>query len=111
MAGMSCYYFIATFFQGLSFIIFASNACTEGFFAPWFPLGNATGMADAIESVSCSLAKGGKLAVAATVFYFVSMCSVPVAQPPEPINNPFAKRDVEAEAQGDAPAAGGGDDA
>jgi hypothetical protein len=104
MAGMSCYYFIATFFQGLSFLIFASNACAEGFFEPWYR-GNAD-LANSIESVSCSLGKGGKLTVAATVFYFLCMCSVPVAQPPEPVANPFAKRN-EAEAQG----GGGGGDA
>jgi hypothetical protein len=87
MQGMSCLFFIATFFQGLSFLIFASNACEESFFEPWY-IQSSPDIANAIESVSCtSLGKGGKLGVTACVLYFFCMLIAPAAQPPTP---PFA---------------------
>lgn len=79
---------MATFFQGLSFLIYPSVACQEGFFEPFY--NPNTFLSDSIESVSCSLGLGAKLSIAATVIYFICMCTVPFAKPPPPVGgNPF----------------------
>jgi hypothetical protein len=103
MACLSIYFFMACLFQGLSLLIFRSNACEKGFFSPYFQ--NSTVSAeDAVESVSCSLSTGSKLAVAAIVLYFYCMCLVPKAVPPQPVGgNAFLMQ------QQPQPAADGGD--
>jgi hypothetical protein len=88
MKGLSIYYFLATLFQGLSFLIYPSVACQAGFFRPFY--NPDTALADSIASVSCSLGLGAKLSIAATVMYFICMCTVPLATPPTPVGgNPF----------------------
>eukprot|EP00579_Thalassiosira_antarctica_P026870 CAMPEP_0202012202 /NCGR_PEP_ID=MMETSP0905-20130828/22599_1 /ASSEMBLY_ACC=CAM_ASM_000554 /TAXON_ID=420261 /ORGANISM="Thalassiosira antarctica, Strain CCMP982" /LENGTH=277 /DNA_ID=CAMNT_0048571345 /DNA_START=18 /DNA_END=851 /DNA_ORIENTATION=- len=86
--GLACYFFLATLFQGLSLLIFRSNVCTVGFFSVYFTEpGTAapTTMPDWMESVSCSLSKGSKLAISATVLWFVCSSMLPAAVVPEPL--------------------------
>lgn len=85
MACLSIYFWFATLFQGLSLLIFRSSACSKGFFSAYFQ-DYSIEVEDAIESVSCSLSTGSKLAVAAIVLYFYCMCLVPRAVPPPPVN-------------------------
>jgi len=100
LKGMSCYYFFAFFFQGLTFIIFKSDVCQKGFFDDYFANDpdQQPPPDDLVTSVSCGLATGSKMAIAATVFYFWCMTLIPKAIPPSPVGiNP------------DRPAAGAGD--
>lgn len=84
MACLSIYFFMATLFQGLSLLIFRSSACGKGFFGVYFQnLDIDTDLV--VESVSCSLSTGSKLAVSAIVLYFYCMCLVPKAVPPQPM--------------------------
>jgi hypothetical protein len=87
MAGLSCYYWIATLFQGLSLLIFTSNACQAGFFEPF--INPNSNLSDNIDSVTCSLGLGAKLSISATVLYFIGMLTIPFAKPPPPASNPF----------------------
>jgi hypothetical protein len=90
MAGLSCYFFIAMLFQGLSLLIFQSNICDAGFFASYFQAYPEVQALINEAEVTCGLARGGKLAVAATVLYFWCMLTAPGAFPPTPIGgNPF----------------------
>jgi hypothetical protein len=80
--GLSCYFFLATLFQGLSLLIFRSNVCQAGFFAPYFTnpaTGTTTVNVDFVESVSCGLSTGSKLAIAATVLWFVCNSMLPAS--------------------------------
>ena len=92
MAGLSCAYFLCCFFQGATFLIYRSNACSTGFFADLFDINNATASTTTttVQSVSCSNGRGANLSITATVFYFICMCCAPTAVPPEPIGgNPY----------------------
>eukprot|EP00978_Attheya_sp_CCMP212_P000406 scaffold805_cov45-Attheya_sp.AAC.2 len=86
--GLSCHFFIATLFQGLTFLIYRSVICQPGFFDEYFqnmPTDPDTGVTAGILGVNCSLGKGGRLSIVATVFYFLCMTMVPGAVPPTPI--------------------------
>jgi len=86
--GLSCHFFIATFFQGLTFLIYRSVVCHTGFFSDYFqsmPTDPDTGAPVGIEDVKCSLGKGGRLSITATVFYFLCLTMVPGAVPPTPV--------------------------
>jgi hypothetical protein len=80
-------FFLATLFQGLTLLIFASNVCKEGFFASYFPSLNGQNpvLSNIVKSVSCSLDTGSELAVSATVLYFVCILLVLKAVAPKPI--------------------------
>jgi hypothetical protein len=78
MRGVSCYFFLATLFQGLSLLLFKSNVCSVGFFAPYFG-GDIASLDGVVESVSCGLSTGSKLAIAATVLWFVCNSMVPLS--------------------------------
>jgi hypothetical protein len=83
LKGMSFYMFLACLFQGLTLLIFRSDVCDKGFLLSYFP--NASeGVKDSIAEVSCELGTGSKLAIAATVFYFVcnKLAFIAVAPPP-----------------------------
>eukprot|EP00550_Attheya_septentrionalis_P011292 CAMPEP_0198302950 /NCGR_PEP_ID=MMETSP1449-20131203/56633_1 /TAXON_ID=420275 /ORGANISM="Attheya septentrionalis, Strain CCMP2084" /LENGTH=261 /DNA_ID=CAMNT_0044005429 /DNA_START=1316 /DNA_END=2101 /DNA_ORIENTATION=- len=85
--GLSCHFFIATFFQGLTFLIYRSVVCHRGFFSEYFQ-GMETdedGIPVDILDVNCSLGSGGKLAIVATVFYFLCLNMIPTAVPPTPL--------------------------
>jgi hypothetical protein len=84
LKGLSCYFFLATLFQGLSLLIFRSNVCQAGFFSAYFinPSAGATTTStnlDFVESVTCGLSTGSKLAIAATVLWFVCNSMVPAS--------------------------------
>jgi hypothetical protein len=98
---LSCCFFLATLFQGLTLLIFASNVCKEGFFASYFPTLNGVNpeQANIVQSVSCSLDTGSQLAVSATVLYFVCVLFVQRAVPPKPIG--LSDDDDRAPASGD----------
>lgn len=104
MACLSIYFFMATLFQGLSLLIFRSSACGKGFFSGYFQ-NYPIDVDDVVESVSCSLSTGSKLAVAAIVLYFYCMLLVPKAVPLQPIGgNPFLQEGAQAPAGGDVAA-------
>lgn len=91
LKGLSCNFFIATLFQGLTLIIFQSNVCQTGFFSAYFtPAGSdpTTPPTDVIVSTTCSLSTGSNLAITATVFYFLCMLTVPAATVPIPLGMP-----------------------
>ena len=77
------YFTLATLFQGLTLLIFKSSVCKVGFFEDYFE--EDTILKEAVEDVSCSLDTGSKMAVAATVLYFVCSCMIPGAVAPSPI--------------------------
>lgn len=106
MACLSIYFFMATLFQGLSLLIFRSSACRKGFFSVYFQ-NYPFNTDEVVESASCSLSTGSKLAVAAIVLYFYCMCLVPKAVPPEPVG--FGRNPFTMEQQGRQGAAAGGD--
>jgi len=86
--GLACYFFLATLFQGLSLLIFRSNVCTPGFFSVYFTAPGTAApntMPEWMESVSCSLGKGSKLAISATVLWFVCSNMLPAAVVPDPL--------------------------
>lgn len=102
---------MACLFQGLSLLIFRSNACDKGFFSVYFQ-NSEVSAEDAVESVSCSLSTGSKLAVTAIVLYFYCMCLVPKAVPPPPVGgNAFTMQQPQQNAGdgGGDPAGDGGD--
>jgi len=83
LKGIACYFMIATLFQGLSLIMFNSNVCSEGFFKSYFvspdQQNNQTFIDEyqnVLESVSCTLSLGSKMAISATVLW--AICSVMV---------------------------------
>lgn len=91
LRGMSCYFFLATLFQGLSLLLFRSNVCQAGFFTSYFvdPTGNGATTAPGesasfVQSVTCGLSTGSNLAIAATVLWFVCNTIVPAAVVPDP---------------------------
>ena len=84
MKGLSCYFFLATLFQGLSLLLFRSNVCDAGFFSVYFGVPETT-TPDFIQSVTCGLSTGSKLAIAATVLYFVCNSCIPAAIVPDPL--------------------------
>ena len=84
LKGLSCNYFIATLFQGLTLLIFQSNVCSKGFYDAYFQ-GTDDSSATIVENVTCGLDTGSKLAITATVFYFWCMFAVHGAIVPKPI--------------------------
>ena len=85
--GLSVYFFFATFFQGMTLLILKSDVCKAGFFRDYL-LGSDQAMENldkVIGDVSCSLDRGSKLAISATVFYFLAMGQTPTAVAPMPI--------------------------
>ena len=66
----------------------------RGFFESYFV--NVPGAIDLVESVSCSLDRGSKLAISATVLYFFCMNLIPGALVPEPV--PMCSRNQQQEA-------------
>lgn len=60
----------------------SSTICEVGFFEDYF---GEEATADVVEDVSCSLDTGSRLAIAATVLYFVCSCLIPGAVAPIPI--------------------------
>lgn len=70
---------IATLFQGLTLLIMRSNVCQQGFFDPFYA---GHGVSDLVDSVSCGLSTGSKMAIASTVLYFWCQCCVGGAIPP-----------------------------
>eukprot|EP00529_Nitzschia_sp_RCC80_P027393 CAMPEP_0113488334 /NCGR_PEP_ID=MMETSP0014_2-20120614/25965_1 /TAXON_ID=2857 /ORGANISM="Nitzschia sp." /LENGTH=255 /DNA_ID=CAMNT_0000382047 /DNA_START=263 /DNA_END=1030 /DNA_ORIENTATION=- /assembly_acc=CAM_ASM_000159 len=87
MRGVACYFFLACLFQGLSLLMFRSNICSDpGFFSVYLTGDAANQPAENIvESVSCGLSVGSKLAISATVLYFVCNSIVPMCIPPGPL--------------------------
>jgi len=86
LKGIACYFWVAAFFQGLSLIMFKSDVCQQGFFQSYFmppnQQNNATLLAEVnavIEDVQCTLSLGSKMAISATVLYFVCSIMVPFA--------------------------------
>jgi hypothetical protein len=84
LKGIACYFWIATLFQGLSLIMFNSNVCSEGFFESYFispdQQDNQTVIdeySNVLEGVSCTLSLGSKMAISATVLYFICSLMVP----------------------------------
>ncbi|KAG7344629.1 hypothetical protein IV203_019040 [Nitzschia inconspicua] len=84
MKGLSCYFFLATLFQGLSLLLFRSNVCDVGFFSAYFS-SSTVDQVDFIESVSCGLSTGSRLAISATVLWFVCNSMVPMVVVPTPL--------------------------
>ena len=83
--GVACYFFLACLFQGLSLLMFRSNICSDpGFFSVYLQ-GTDLDTGDVVESVSCGLSTGSKLAISATVLYFVCNSIVPMCIPPGPV--------------------------
>eukprot|EP00539_Tryblionella_compressa_P015302 CAMPEP_0178842452 /NCGR_PEP_ID=MMETSP0746-20121128/15521_1 /TAXON_ID=913974 /ORGANISM="Nitzschia punctata, Strain CCMP561" /LENGTH=261 /DNA_ID=CAMNT_0020505801 /DNA_START=21 /DNA_END=806 /DNA_ORIENTATION=+ len=82
LKGLACYFFLATLFQGLSLLMFRSNVCSTGFFDVYFTdpsTGEPSLPSGAIQSVTCGLASGSKLAISATVLWFVCNNMIPAA--------------------------------
>ena len=78
------YFLIACFFQGMSLLVFSSNVCKVGFFATYFvppsQMSNETYLDEyrsIIEDAGCSLSLGSKMAISATVLYFICALMVP----------------------------------
>lgn len=99
-------------FDGFTYLCWPSLAvgfAFRGFFESYFI--NVPSAIDLVESVSCSLDRGSKLAISATVLYFFCMNLIPGAVVPEPV--PMCSRNQQQEAgassgnqqQEDAPAA------
>jgi hypothetical protein len=80
--GMTFYFFAACLFQGLTLLIFRSEICEPDFFAQYFPNQELDGV---VEDVTCSLGVGAKLAISATVLYFVCNSITPLCIVPNPI--------------------------
>jgi hypothetical protein len=79
---------LACLFQGLSLLIFRSSICNDpGFFSVYFTGTNdpIDGAVNIVESISCGLSTGSKLAISATVLYFVCNSIVPMVFVPEPL--------------------------
>jgi hypothetical protein len=103
LKGLACYFTLATLFQGLTLLIFKSSVCEVGFFEDYF---GEVATADVVEDVSCSLDTGSRLAIAATVLYFVCSCLIPGAVAPSPIGyNRAGQGDTPQEEEGAPPAA------
>jgi hypothetical protein len=113
LKALSFYFFPACLFQGLSLLIFKSDICTPLFFAQYFPNQD---LDEIVSGVTCSLGRGSKLAISATVLYFVSNMLTPIAIAPSPIGYSMAApaetaaRDAEQDETG-APAETAGGDA
>jgi hypothetical protein len=84
LKGLSCYFFTACLFQGLSLLLFKSDVCEPSFFAQYFPNED---LDEIISGVTCSLGRGSKFAISATVLYFVTIFLIPIAIAPPPIGN------------------------
>jgi hypothetical protein len=84
LLGMSAYFFFACLFQGLSLLIFASDVCDKGFLAQYFPNVSEDAFDNAILDAKCIQGPGSRLAITATVFYFLCMNIVPKAIAPRP---------------------------
>lgn len=89
LKGIACYFFVACFSQGLSLLMFNSNVCEKGFFEPYFvppsESTNATYMENfnsVIVGIECELSFGSKMAISATVLYFVCAMMVPLSKVP-----------------------------
>lgn len=82
--GMSGTFFLACLFQGLSMLVFASNVCELEFLLQYFPNAPAD-FVNNIESVQCVQGTGSRMAIVATVFYFLCMNLTPKAIAPMPI--------------------------
>jgi hypothetical protein len=101
--GMTCYFLLACLFQGLSLLIFKSDICEPGFYAAYFPNQD---MGDIIAEVDCSLGRGAKLAICATVFYFVCNTITPLCIVPDPVRySGYSQAPAEAAPPAAAPAA------
>jgi len=103
--GVAFYFFTACLFQGLTLLIFKSDICEPDFFGQYFLNENLDGV---VEEVTCSLARGAKLAICATVFYFVCNTVTPFCIAPDPIGynqSSAGKAPNQASAGEDAPAA------
>jgi hypothetical protein len=94
---LSFYFLTACLFQGLSLLIFKSDTCKPASFAQYFPNEN---LDEIVCSVTCSLGQGSKLAISATVFYFVANNLTPTAIAPSPSG--FSIAAPAATAEGDA---------
>lgn len=79
--GLSIYFFMATLFQGLTFLFHNSNICEQGFINQYLPEWDTSN----IENVTCTLGEGGKQSVAATLLYFAAALLAPVSVAPSPI--------------------------
>lgn len=97
LKGLYCYFFLACLFQGLSLLIFRSEVCEEGFFEQYFENVDDVSVSEGVAGVSCSLDTGSKLAVSATVLYFVCMLLVPSAIAPNPMRMPDGGQEEEIE--------------
>lgn len=118
LKGLTCYFLFASFCQGLSLLMFASDVCSKGFFEVYFvppsQRNNATYLDDfnsVVEDVECQQGLGSKMAISATVLWFVSALMVPFSVVPfyEPR---YYQSDYDAamrEQQEAAAAAAGGD--
>jgi hypothetical protein len=84
LKGVACYFWTATLFQGLSLIMLSSSICDLGFFQSYFippDQQNDQTVIDeystVLQGVSCTLSMGSKLAISATVLYFICSLMVP----------------------------------
>ena len=62
----------------------AAGFAFRGFFDAYFV--NVPDASDVVENVSCSLDRGSKLAISATILYFFCMNLIPGAVVPEPVS-------------------------
>ncbi|CAB9500330.1 expressed unknown protein [Seminavis robusta] len=89
--GLSCYFTLAYICQTFTFLIFTSNICQPGFLAQYLVgLTNnnnttTTNNDNIVESVTCSLGRGGNLAISAACLFFVCSILVSCSLPPTPL--------------------------
>eukprot|EP00536_Pseudo-nitzschia_multiseries_P002840 jgi/Psemu1/184374/e_gw1.39.73.1 len=89
LKGIGCYFMIACFSHGLSLLMFDSNVCEKGFFEPYFvpssQKNNITYLDNfnsIVKDVECTMSFGSKMAISATVLFFVCTLMVPFAVVP-----------------------------
>ncbi|VEU39824.1 unnamed protein product [Pseudo-nitzschia multistriata] len=89
LKGIGCYFIIASFSQGLSLVMFRSNICEKGFFEPYFVPPSQRDNETYLESfnsvvadVECELSFGSKMAISASVLYFICALMVPFSVVP-----------------------------
>lgn len=89
LKGIACYFWVACFFQGMSLLMFSSNVCDKGFFASYFippsQMNNQTLLdeySSVVNDIECTLSLGSKMAISATVLYFICSLMVPFSVVP-----------------------------
>lgn len=101
LKGLSFFLTMACFFQGMSLLLLKSDICEAGFFEQYFPNAPNGTFDSVVADVNCSLGRGSKLAITATVLYFLASGFAPTATPFPPIGY----RGQEQQEEGDGAAA------